>query len=87
MDDTDYYDDLGNKICDTNGNSILYDIDIESNIVNIKTEADKPEKKNDYQLNEENLIFLDNLKYFFHYFLLFSGWLYNFVTKYEDMHY
>ena len=65
MDDTDYYDDLGNKICDTHGNS-LHDIDIESNIVNIKTEPDKPEK-NDYQLNEENLIFLDNLKYFFHY--------------------
>ena len=36
MDDTDYYDDLGNKICDTHGNSFLHDIDIESNIVNIK---------------------------------------------------
>lgn len=75
MYDTDYYDDFGNKICDSNGNNIFDNIDIESNDVNVK--------KNDYIQNEENLIFLDNLKYIFHYFLVFSGWIYEFVTRYE----
>lgn len=75
MDDTDYYDDFGNKICDRNGNNILDNIDIESNNVNIK--------KKDYIQNEENLIFLDNLQYVFRYFLIFGGWLYDFLTKYE----